>query len=86
MLISRKAWSGPTWGYLILPVENAFQYPQVADSARQLIQAASTLAQRWMGARWKYWRSMPRHGIFGDVTMARLSPFPTWQRVAFISS
>jgi molybdenum cofactor biosynthesis enzyme MoaA len=43
MLFGREAQSSPTRGYLLIPVEGTFQYSQVADSARQLVHAASSL-------------------------------------------
>jgi molybdenum cofactor biosynthesis enzyme MoaA len=49
MSFRRKVRAGPMRCYLLFPVDGTFQPSQVADSARQLIQAASNLAQGWTG-------------------------------------
>ena len=49
MLFRRKVRAGLMHCYLLFPVDGTFQPSQVADSARQLIQAASNLAQGWTG-------------------------------------
>ena len=49
MSFRHKVRAAPMRCYLLFPVDGTFQPSQVADSARQLIQAAANLAQGWTG-------------------------------------
>src|SRR5262245_60059115 len=49
MQFNRKGRSGHVRYYLLFPVDGTFQPTQVADTARQLIQAALNLARGWLG-------------------------------------
>ena len=87
MLFSRKGRSGPMRSYLIIPVDGPFQGSQVADSARQLIQAASNLAQGVArGSSGNIGSQCPDTTSLAMSRWHTLPPFPPGRGLGFISS